>query len=350
MTREQLDELSIYTLRELARKIGVASPTSKKKDDLINGIIEIQEGKVAPYVAKTKQGRPPKGLGYDFSNVFNSPVSASFALKQNTGDENEILGSVVGFVEILVGNSAFLWVNVDEDYVCYYISPEITIQSNLKTGDKVKASVKVEDNQMLVEKINSVNGGECKIVNRNDYFSIDHICPSRPMKFSKEENKKLGIMYGESVYFYGSNNNNNTLAIASLVEDAQNVEKIYLNISIADKNKYLLQNFKDSEKFISQITNSVDMAKKIVGLAVERAKRAMESGKDVLLVVDDVNSISSLVEMDDSILKNLMVVTKNSTLGSITLFAIIPNRQISWYEKLADKRFKIENEKIEELI
>ena len=36
-------------------------------------------------------------------------------------------------------------------------------------------------------------------------------------------------MYGESVYFYGSNNNNNTLAIANLIEDAQNVEKIYLN-------------------------------------------------------------------------------------------------------------------------
>ncbi|MCQ2564441.1 MAG: hypothetical protein MJ152_01080, partial [Clostridia bacterium] len=60
MTREELNELSIFALRELARRAGVASPTSKKKEELIVGILDITEGRAMPNIAKTKQGRPPK--------------------------------------------------------------------------------------------------------------------------------------------------------------------------------------------------------------------------------------------------------------------------------------------------
>ena len=69
MTEEQLNELSIFALRELARRTGVYAPTSKKKNELIREIIDISEGKKQPYIAKTKQGRPPKGIGYSFADI-----------------------------------------------------------------------------------------------------------------------------------------------------------------------------------------------------------------------------------------------------------------------------------------
>ena len=37
----KLNELNIFALRDLARKTGVSSPTSKKKEELIKNIIEI---------------------------------------------------------------------------------------------------------------------------------------------------------------------------------------------------------------------------------------------------------------------------------------------------------------------
>ena len=46
MTREELNELSIFALREFARRTGVYAPTSKKKGQLIDEIIEISEGKI----------------------------------------------------------------------------------------------------------------------------------------------------------------------------------------------------------------------------------------------------------------------------------------------------------------
>ena len=65
-----LNELNIFALRDLARKTGVSSPTSKKKEVLIKEIVEIVSGKKEPQI-KTKQGRPPKTFGYSFTNVFD---------------------------------------------------------------------------------------------------------------------------------------------------------------------------------------------------------------------------------------------------------------------------------------
>ncbi len=69
MTEEQLDKLSIFQLRELARKMGVDSPTSKRKGELITQILDISNGNSSPHFAKSKQGRPPKDTGLNFVDI-----------------------------------------------------------------------------------------------------------------------------------------------------------------------------------------------------------------------------------------------------------------------------------------
>ena len=49
--------MRIYELRDFARKVGVQSPTSKKKDVLIKEIEAIMSGKAKPH--KTVKGRKP---------------------------------------------------------------------------------------------------------------------------------------------------------------------------------------------------------------------------------------------------------------------------------------------------
>ena len=44
MKNRNLDNLNIYALRLYARKFGVKAPTSKKKKDLIQEIVKIQNG------------------------------------------------------------------------------------------------------------------------------------------------------------------------------------------------------------------------------------------------------------------------------------------------------------------
>ena len=70
MTIEKLQSMSIYELRTLARSIGVKSPTTLRKQDLILQIINLQEGKsTAQY---SKRGRPPhvkNCVNYDLIDI-----------------------------------------------------------------------------------------------------------------------------------------------------------------------------------------------------------------------------------------------------------------------------------------
>lgn len=89
MTEQQLNELSIFALRELARRTGVYAPTSKKKGELIREIIDISEGKKQPHIAKTKQGRPPKDIGYSFDDILMPKSYMNFAQETKTYTFNQ---------------------------------------------------------------------------------------------------------------------------------------------------------------------------------------------------------------------------------------------------------------------
>lgn len=55
-TKEDLEQFNIYELRYVAQKVGVRRPTNKRKETLINDILNIQNNIVEPYYAK--RGRP----------------------------------------------------------------------------------------------------------------------------------------------------------------------------------------------------------------------------------------------------------------------------------------------------
>ncbi len=55
---EKLEQINIHSLRNIAREIGVKSPSCLKKKELIDEIILIKSGKKPPSL--TIKGRPPK--------------------------------------------------------------------------------------------------------------------------------------------------------------------------------------------------------------------------------------------------------------------------------------------------
>lgn len=58
LTTKEIESMSIHELRNTARNFGVKSPTSKKRQELIDEIELIKNGKLEPY--KTNMGRPTK--------------------------------------------------------------------------------------------------------------------------------------------------------------------------------------------------------------------------------------------------------------------------------------------------
>ncbi|MBE5756554.1 MAG: hypothetical protein E7342_02025 [Clostridiales bacterium] len=55
-TKDELEKRSLHDLRLMGREIGVKSPTSLVKKELIEKIVLVSNGQVAPY--RTKKGRP----------------------------------------------------------------------------------------------------------------------------------------------------------------------------------------------------------------------------------------------------------------------------------------------------
>lgn len=356
MTEEQLNELSIFALRELARQTGVYAPTSKKKGELIKEIIEISEGKKKPYVAKTKQGRPPKGLGYPLVNVLMSnnnsysnfpKFSNTITLNQEKAPFNyDDIKTLLGYVEILGNNTAYLWTIENYNYYNFYLPMHLVNEHNLKSGDKILAEIESADTQIVVKSIFNIN--DCPILKydkdkRKDFYNVKNILPKHILEFNDEKFNQFNFKMGENIYLYGSNNNQNTLTIIDLLNSCKIKRKIYINISLAEKNKLLIDNLKDSELFVSNITDSIDKAKRIVALATERIKRLFENDEYVLVAVDDIMSLSGIDDENMPSIKNLVSLSKDSeNAGAISLFAIMPaDKSINLLEKLADKRIKI---------
>ena len=353
MLEQNLNELNIFALRDLARRTGVKSPTSKKKEDLINEIIEIVSGKKTPCVAKSKQGRPPKVFGYDFANMLATQSvvrgGESFSrrvLNQDVSEnESDDVQTIVGWLEIVNNNAGLLWVEKNFKNETYFIPSELLKGVPVKMGDRVVAETSLDESSKVIKKIYSVN--DCPVgqlgLERKDYWDIEHKISEKKLNFKTKEYCDLNLCVGENIYVYGNNNNNNTKKIINILNSCEIENKIYINSSIVEKNKIFLKELNYVESFIVGLTDDSDTAKKILFLAAERAKRILENGEDVLLVIDDLNSVFGV---DENYAKTLISLTKNSDNGSITILCVMPNFSNNQFEKLADVRLRIDEDKI----
>ena len=87
----EVKKLGIFELRGLAREVGVPSPTTKKREELIDSILErISKGKLDEVVI-TKKGRPFKKLAV-VDNILNAVA---------TNDKFATQTKMVSFEDIL---------------------------------------------------------------------------------------------------------------------------------------------------------------------------------------------------------------------------------------------------------
>ncbi len=350
MTEEQLNDLSIFALRELARRTGVESPTSKKKGELIKEIIEISEGIRTPKMSKNKQGRPPKSTGYSFVDVFNSQIKEAPQSKVTFNQpkinfEYRDIKTIAGVLEVLSEGNGLLWIRKATNYQFLYITDELISLYKLKTGDKLLVELTNEHDSVTVEKILSINDTPIMkfSTSRRDFYNIGHLESKRLIDFVDKMYSDLHIRQGENIFLYGDNNLENTYDLIKMLNSAKNCKKIYINITIAEKNRSILDTLTNVELFVADITADLDETRRLVSLAIERAKRILESGEDVIVAVDDMQSISGL-DTDMHSARNLISITKcGKRAGSITIFSIMSkDKELKIFDKLSDKSFMFE--------
>ena len=96
--REQLEQISIHSLRNIARDVGVKSPTNLKKDILINEILLIQSGKKQPHTP-SKRGRPIKTYVKNIGFENDDEIINSLSIEVEDKIKRKVIKSILKEVE-----------------------------------------------------------------------------------------------------------------------------------------------------------------------------------------------------------------------------------------------------------
>ncbi len=176
-----IDELGVYELRELARKLGVKSPTTKKIAQLKEEIGLIQSGRMKG-VSTNKIGRPPKSMTRQAGDIaaFFIPQDIAQVIHErnkNFSDEEVNLKKLMfkanvlasedhfasGYLRKTDANHFYFWTQTQNCFkkdMLVYVSDVFADEFSLRIGDYLQTKVEMyeENNYAIVSKIIRVNG------------------------------------------------------------------------------------------------------------------------------------------------------------------------------------------------
>lgn len=207
-SREALQNLGIYELRNVARQVGVYSPTKYKKEVLVDKILAIMQGQEQPYVKKTNQGRPAKQIaGIDeIMNIFVPKIEQksvyqqqvekyrlfgpAFMQEMNFTPEN--FSKCSGFVKLLPENYAVVFKHgyFESNPNSYYLTPQFLNDTNVKTGDVVEGLYYSVDPSKpnIVKRLTAINGMHGEDVKmpkeRISFENLDAVYPNTKIELT----------------------------------------------------------------------------------------------------------------------------------------------------------------------
>ena len=207
---EVLSKAGIKDLQAYGREVGVSWPTDKRKGEVIQEIISIFTGKLAP-VPVSNQGAPVKNSHYDpeikekmetlraqylvkeseipplpsFVSkreelVFESPVQAELD-KQNPYKNNVYRGQLT----IIDGVYYLLPLRCVENGQRIVLSEKLFAEYGLQEGDIVSCFAEMSTSVLVVTQVLTVNGRGLKERVRNDFD--DAVYATEPIRFYNQE-------------------------------------------------------------------------------------------------------------------------------------------------------------------
>ena len=242
------ENMGIYDLRNYARSMGVHSPTTLKRAELVERINEIINGKI-PDAKKTNKGRPPRHkvnseFILDFvlpNNLFEVQKETRYKTILTEKDKSSLQNILSEGNSVSLDNILFkgFFKSQTEDYgfaclkgyVTNYskenavVLSELSNKYQLKDGDYLVGVAKFipEKNIMLALEINYVN--DVKVEEKFDRLNYEGIMPQYPSKQLKLEDnvdfnaveKLFPMAKGSRVCINFENEYNKTCYLISLL-------------------------------------------------------------------------------------------------------------------------------------
>lgn len=297
--KELIKGLGVFELRGVARQLGISSPTTKKRDELILLINQsLDNGAVAQNTSQ-KRGRPYKQLNVldNIRNKINSETilmdfsntqkTVNFAQEANFTIDDDICEGIIKksnysieMYDLKTG------AKVKFDKIDY--NDEL-----LATGDKVKTTVNLIDDVYHANKILEINNQDfedyrSKFVDKGDIVISNEVIPFALGK--AVEGRRNVYRLDEELF--------ETTYVENLLNycESNEIEFVLLATNTSFENEIKFKKIPTENKFIASYgTDDIINYHKVLD-AVYYAENLVNRGKKVVLLVADIVEIVKCLE------------------------------------------------------
>lgn len=308
-SREQLQDKNLFELREIARENRVQSPTKLNKEELISQIVEASSQSVKGLKIRPVS-RPSKLVDAPRRNAQNDvPEKAAESINEimavdETCEERE------GILEIHPDGYGFIRVrNCEHSEKDVYVSAIKIRKAGLRQGDMIKGIVKVAyDNKpaaLLI--INTVNGVPAEELRKRPRF--DDLVPIYPDERLKLENARskndfaireidliAPIGKGQRGMIVSPPKAGKTTLLKKIANSiSENYPDVTLMVLLIDERPEEVTDMQRSikgEVVYSTFDEMPEHHTKAAELLLSRAKRLVENGKDVVILMDSLTRLA----------------------------------------------------------
>lgn len=331
--REKYESLPVATLKDLAKTRGIKGITALKKSEVVDAMLEEDKKDASKTDAVTKNNenntKDKNEKTNEKTNVktnekkdiksyysINKRVPYEDAKNMNLSKtEVEKLDSgytVTGFLEVLQDGYGFIRSNKylagDHDV---YVSPTQIRRFNLKTGDIIFGNVRINSSNEKFSAllyVNTINGMDPEhAYNRKSFEHLTPIFPNERLRL-EQEGSSVAMRVVDLVSPIGKGQRGMIVAppkagkttllkeVALSIRD--NNPDMHLMILLIDERPEEVTDIKEAlegdnvEVVYSTFDEKPENHKRMAEMVIERSKRLVEHGKDVMILLDSITRLS----------------------------------------------------------
>ena len=305
MTEQELSAKKISELRELAKELEISSPYKYKKKELIDLIlqktpsIEREEVKGKDFIDRTSPKIDIKDINMDdLSDKATEEI-----------EKQEVVNSADGILEIHSDGFGFLrtdnYLSGDEDI---YISASQIRRFGLRTGDKIFGVTRAPNPGerykalLYVQSVNGMNPETAK--KRPDFDKLTPIYPIERLRLESTQ-EKLATRLIDLISPIGKGQRGMIVSppkagktsllkmvANAIAENHPEVEIIVLLIDERPEEVTDMQRSIKGDVVYSTFDELPQHHAKVAEIVLERAKRLVEHGKDVVVLLDSITRLA----------------------------------------------------------
>jgi len=301
LTEHDLSEKKIGELREIAKSQGISSPYKYKKDELIDVILQNFASKEKEEEKKSSNEDRIEIIDIETENL---PEKVSEEL-----ENMDVINSAEGILELHTDGYGFLrsdnYLSGDEDI---YISPSQIRRFRLRTGDKIFGVTRDPnpgERYKALLYIKSVNGMHPETCTKRPNF--DNLTPIYPNQRLKLENNSselatrmidliAPIGKGQRGMIVSPPKAGKTSLLKMVANSiAKNHPEVEIIVLLIDERPEEVTDMKRSVKgdvVYSTFDELPQHHTKVAEIVLERAKRLVEHGKDVVVLLDSITRLA----------------------------------------------------------